>query len=69
MANKVVKLNLFAELKDIVGQKTLNFDIEDRTQLQELLFVNSKEFPIFSKVLAEMNTNDEIAILPPVGGG
>lgn len=75
------KVLFFANLKDIVGQETLQLDLKDKTvaQVKELLLKQYPTLPLNNCMTAvneefAMDTdiikeNEEVAFIPPVSGG
>ena len=78
----MISVKLFGIAKDIVGSSTLNIDQEFST-VDDLLAYLKAEYPAFEKLTsllvaindeyanttAKINSEDEVALIPPVSGG
>ncbi len=78
-----INILLFGITKDLVGKRSLNMDVPDRTSVGELRKLLTDHYPELEDVSAIaiavnneyagdeflLNENDEIALLPPVSGG
>lgn len=78
----MISVKLFGIAKDIVGSSTLNIEQELSTVDDLLSYLKSK-YPAFKELtsllvaindeyadtVAEINSGDEVALIPPVSGG
>lgn len=78
----MISVKLFGIAKDIVGSSTLNIEQELSTVDDLLSYLKSK-YPAFKELtsllvaindeyadtIAEINSGDEVALIPPVSGG
>ncbi len=77
-----VKVLFFAGLREIVGKKQMNIELQDGAPVSRLLEKLQKDFPgiITNPVMLAVNTEyvkpdhrlkdgDEVAVIPPVSGG
>lgn len=80
-----MKINLvaFGIAKDILGQRKLNIEIEENSQISDLKNVLVAQFPAFGKLAKlsfaineeyqtddfRLSANEKVVIIPPVAGG
>lgn len=78
----MISVKLFGIAKDIVGSSTLNIEQELST-VEDLLSYLKSKYPAFKELtsllvaindeyadtVAEINSGDEVALIPPVSGG
>lgn len=78
----MISVKLFGIAKDIVGSSTLNIEQELST-VDDLLSYLKSTYPAFKELtsllvaindeyadtVAEINSGDEVALIPPVSGG
>ena len=79
-----VKVLLFAGLREAAGEAELELELPEGATVEELLTALEKERPRLSRLLplvkvavnrrvarkgTEIHPGDEVALIPPVGGG
>jgi MoaE-MoaD fusion protein len=79
-----LQLKLFASFREVVGARELQFEIGDRSTVQDLLNVLTAQYPGLSTTLeqgmvalnheyvphdAVLSDGDEVGLIPPVSGG
>jgi molybdopterin converting factor subunit 1 len=79
-----VKVKLFAALREHLGQREMEWELPEGARLADLVAQLAKSYPIIRKNVAGLHfavnryyaggsqvlrDGDEVAVLPPVGGG
>jgi len=80
----IVKINLFAAAKEIVGEKTVEFVLEDAATLGDLKQAFVKQYPAATELVGRsafsvdedyardesvLHPGVEVGFIPPVSGG
>lgn len=80
----LVKVLLFASLKEQVGERSLSFELPNGAMVRDLLHTLTERFPSIAERLnvaqvavneeyatstASLHHGDEVALIPPVSGG